>query len=324
MNCTGPYSDHIRAMANPGVEKRLRLSKGVHILLPLNERTTDAMVVPKTDDGRVIFAIPWLGRLLVGTTDDEVTHEDELVVKRSEAEYLLRQLNRYLSRPFAIEDIAGGFAGVRPLVSQGKGAKTKKLIREHEVEVDRESGLISVLGGKWTTYRAMAEDAVNAVQQQLRVPGGRMSYARAPFERLGGYSDTYPQNLVASYGVSDATARHLSEKFGTKAAAVLDLAKREPGLAQVLVEGQPAIRAEIAYCARHEMAATLDDVLERRTGLQFFSWEAALAAAPVAAAVMQREMGWDGAQTQKAIDEYVGTLMAWTRKIGLAKDATKA
>ncbi len=88
VNATGPYSDHIRTMANPGVEKRLRLSKGVHILLPLDERTTDAMVVPKTDDGRVIFAIPWLGRLLVGTTDDEVTHEEELVVKRSEAEYL--------------------------------------------------------------------------------------------------------------------------------------------------------------------------------------------------------------------------------------------
>ena len=120
VNATGPYSDHIREMAKPGVEKRLRLSKGVHILLPLDERTTDAMVVPKTDDGRVIFAIPWLGRLLVGTTDDEVTHEDELVVKRSEADYLLRQLNRYLSRPFTIEDIVGGFAGVRPLVSSGQ------------------------------------------------------------------------------------------------------------------------------------------------------------------------------------------------------------
>ncbi len=104
----------------PGVEKRLRLSKGVHILLPLDERTTDAVVVPKTDDGRVIFAIPWLGRLLVGTTDDEVTHEEELVVKRSEAEYLLRQLNRYLSRPFTMDDIVGGFAGVRPLVSSGQ------------------------------------------------------------------------------------------------------------------------------------------------------------------------------------------------------------
>ncbi len=324
VNCTGPYSDHIRAMANPGVEKRLRLSKGVHILLPLDERTTDAMVVPKTDDGRVIFAIPWLGRLLVGTTDDEVTHEDELVVKRSEAEYLLRQLNRYLSWPFAIEDIVGGFAGVRPLVSQGKGAKTKKLIREHEVEVDRESGLISVLGGKWTTYRAMAEDAVNAVQQRLGLPVRGCVTREHHLSGSEGYSDAYPHDLVASYGVSERTARHLSEKFGTKAAAVLDLAKREPGLTQVLVDGHPAIRAEIAYSARNEMAATLDDVLERRTGLQFFSWEAAVEAAPAAAAVMQREMGWDGAQTQKAIDEYAGTLTAWTRKIGLAKDRAKA
>ncbi len=324
VNCTGPYSDHIRAMANPGVEKRLRLSKGVHILLPLDERTTDAMVVPKTDDGRVIFAIPWLGRLLVGTTDDEVTHEDGLVVKRSEAEYLLRQLNRYLSRPFAIEDIVGGFAGVRPLVSQGKGGKTKKLIREHEVEVDRESGLISVLGGKWTTYRAMAEDAVNAVQQQLGVPVGGCVTREHHLSGSEGYSEDYPRALATTQGVPEATARHLTEKFGTRAAAVLDLAKREPGLAQTLVEGYPAIRSEIAYSARNEMAATLDDVLERRTGLQFFSWEAALAAAPVAAAVMQREMAWDGDRTHKAIDEYAGTLMAWTRKIGLAKGATKA
>jgi len=324
VNATGPYSDHIRAMANPDLEKRLRLSKGVHILLPLDERTRDAMVVPKTDDGRVIFAIPWLGRLLVGTTDDEVTQEDELVVKRSEAEYLLQQLNRYLSRPFAIEDIVGGFAGVRPLVSQGKGAKTKKLIREHEVEVDRESGLISVLGGKWTTYRAMAEDAINAVQQQLGLPIGGCVTREHHLSGSEGYSDAYSQTLVASNGVPEATARHLAEKFGTKAAAVLDLARQEPELRLPMVEEYPAIRAEIAYSARNEMAATLDDVLERRTGLQFYSWEAAAAAAPVAAAVMQREMGWDGAQTQKAIEEYVETLAAWTQKIGLAKDAAKA
>jgi glycerol-3-phosphate dehydrogenase len=129
VNATGPYSDHIRTLANSSLEMRLRLSKGVHILLPLDERTKDAMVVPKTDDGRVIFAIPWLGRLLVGTTDDEVTHEDELVVKRSEVDYLLQQLNRYLSGSFAAKDVVAGFAGVRPLVSSGQGTKTKKLLR---------------------------------------------------------------------------------------------------------------------------------------------------------------------------------------------------
>jgi len=324
VNATGPFSDHIREMAKPGVEKRLRLSKGVHILLPLDERVTEAVVVPKTDDGRVIFAIPWLGRLLVGTTDDEVTHEDELVVKRSEADYLLRQLNRYLSRPYSVGDIVGGFAGVRPLVSSGKPGKTKKLIREHEVEIDRESGLISVMGGKWTTYRAMAEDAINAVQQQLGLPVGGCATREHHLSGSDGYSADYPKTLAATYGVPDLTARHLSEKFGTNAAEVLDLARHQPELAQPIVAGFSAIRAEIAYSARNEMAATLDDVLERRTGLQFYSWKTAMQAAPVAAAVMQTEMGWDSAHTQHQVEDYVRTISGWTQKIGVAKDDTKA
>jgi glycerol-3-phosphate dehydrogenase len=324
INATGPFSDHVRLMANPLLNNRLRLSKGVHILLPLDERTKDAMVVPKTDDGRVIFAIPWLGRLLVGTTDDEVTHEDELAVKRSEVDYLLQQLNRYLSRPFAAEDVVAGFAGVRPLVSSGKGSKTKKLLREHEVEIDDESGLISVLGGKWTTYRAMAEDAIDAVQRQLGMAVGGCVTREHPLSGSEGYSSAYLQGLVRSYSVAEATARHLSEKFGTRANAVLELAKHETELGALIVAGYPAIRAEIAYAARSEMAATLDDVLERRTGLQFFSWEAAIAAAPVAAAVMQREMGWDDAATQQAVSDYVGTLSKWTQEIGLAKDVAKA
>jgi glycerol-3-phosphate dehydrogenase len=324
VNATGPYSDYIRAMANPALEKRLRLSKGVHILLPLDERTRDAMVVPKTDDGRVIFAIPWLGRLLVGTTDDEVIHEDELVVKRSEVDYLLQQLNRYLSRPFAAKDVVGGFAGLRPLVSSGKGSKTKKLLREHEIEVDSQSGLISVLGGKWTTYRAMAEDAINAVQRHLGIAVGGCVTREHPLSGAEGYSSAYLQSLVANYALSDATAQHLSEKFGTRATAVLELAKQEPELSAPVVAGYPAIQAEIAYSVRNEMAATLDDVLERRTGLQFFSWEAAMAAAPVAASVMQREMGWNDSETQRRVSDYVDTLSKWMQKLELAKDEAKA
>jgi len=324
VNCTGPHSDFLRAMANPGAEPRLRLSKGVHVLLPIDDRTRGAMVVPKTDDGRVVFAIPWLGRLLVGTTDDEVTHDDELVVKRSEAEYLLRQLNRFLSRPFTLFDIVGGFAGARPLVSQGTGGKTKKLIREHEVEIDAASGLISVLGGKWTTYRAMAEDAVNAVQRQLSQPVAGCVTRESRLSGSEGFSESYQRTLAAGYNISNVSARHLSEKFGTRASSILELAQQEPSLAQPLVEGHAAIQAEIAYAARFEMAATLDDVLERRTGLQFFSWPLASAAAPLAAAVMQREMGWDDAHTRGEVTRYVKKLSAWTGKIGLAKDTVKA
>jgi glycerol-3-phosphate dehydrogenase len=324
VNATGPYSDDIRAMANARAQKRLRLSEGGHILLPLDERTKDAMVVPKTEDGRVIFAIPWLGRLLVGTTDHEVTQEEELLVKRSEVDYLLRQLNRYLSRPFAPSDVVSGFSGVRPLVSAGKSGKTKKLLREHEVEVDSESGLISVLGGKWTTYRAMAEDAIDAVQRQLGLPVGGCVTRCYPLSGSEGYSSSYASDLTAAYGVPEATAKHLAEKFGRKATAVFELARQEPELSALLITGYPAIRAEIAYSARHEMAATLDDVLERRIGLQFYSWKSAMAAAPVAASVMRREMGWNDAETERAVADYVGMLSAWAQKIGLAKNEAKA
>jgi glycerol-3-phosphate dehydrogenase len=170
----------------------------------------------------------------------------------------------------------------------------------------------------------MAEDGINAVQQQLGLPVSGCVTREHHLTGSQGYSDAYPQTLVAKYGVSEATARHLTEKVGTSAAAVLELAKKEPGLDKPIIEGYPAIRAEVSYAARNEMAATLDDVLERRTGLQFYSWEAAMAAAPVAAAVMQREMGWDGEYTQRAIDEYVGKLCGWTQKIGVAKSAAKA
>jgi len=124
--------------------------------------------------------------------------------------------------------------------------------------------------------------------------------------------------------VTQATAQHLAEKFGTRATAVLELAKQEPELSAPVVAGYPAIRAEVAYSARKEMAATLDDVLERRTGLQFFGWNAAMAAAPVAAAVMQHEMGWDDTETAGAVSDYVGTLSNWARKIGLAPDGPEA
>jgi glycerol-3-phosphate dehydrogenase len=130
--------------------------------------------------------------------------------------------------------------------------------------------------------------------------------------------------LTTSYGAPEATAKHLSEKFGTRAAAVLELAEQEPELSDPLVPGYPAIRAEIAYSVRNEMAATLDDVLERRTGLEFFSWSAAMVAAPVAASVMRREMGWNEAETQRAVSDYVGMLSAWAQKIGLAKNEAKA
>src|SRR5215813_10457013 len=141
VNATGPASDNIRTLASPDAKRRLRPSKGVHILFPVEEfRSADALLVPKTEDGRVIFAVPWMGRLLVGTTDDEATPETRMVVLRSEAEYLLRQLNPYLAKPLRLDQVVSGLSGLRPLVAAGDGHGTKQLIRDHEVEVDSKSG----------------------------------------------------------------------------------------------------------------------------------------------------------------------------------------
>ena len=159
VNATGPFSDVIRQLASAKASPRMVPSKGVHILFPLDGFTEkDALLVPRTEDGRVIFAVPWNGRLLVGTTDTGYTPGEEMVVTREEIEYLLRQLNPYLSSPLRADQVVSGFAGVRPLVSASGIKDTKKLIRDDEVEFDAESGLISILGGKWTTHRLMGEE----------------------------------------------------------------------------------------------------------------------------------------------------------------------
>src|SRR5215470_13964986 len=166
VNATGPLADSIRQLATSTSQKRMRPSKGSHILLPQGVfATDDALLIPKTEDGRVLFALPWGGRLLVGTTDEEVSPDAELVVTKEDVEYLLRHLNQYLAKPVSPDDIVSGFAGARPLVASDESSDTKKLARDDVTEVDPATGLISIMGGKWTTHRAMAEDTINVVQQ---------------------------------------------------------------------------------------------------------------------------------------------------------------
>jgi glycerol-3-phosphate dehydrogenase len=325
INATGPFADGVRDLANPGVRQRLRLSKGSHILLPIDAvASSDALLVPKTDDGRVIFAIPWLGRLLVGTTDEETTLQDEMVVKEEEAEYLLKQLNRYLLRPLKKNQIISGFAGMRPLVASGNSRRTKELIRDHEVEVDSSSGLISVLGGKWTTYRAMAEDAVDTVMQRLAMPAVPCITSNYRLAGSEEWSPNFYAELVRDYGISKKTAQHLSHKFGTAAKEVLDLTKDNPRLKEPIVEGSTSVLAEVVYGVREEMATAIEDILARRTGLQFFSWEQARAAAPAVGAVMARELGWSPGQQKDAVEGYAGKIDRLMELIGLRNPGNRS
>lgn len=323
VNATGPFSDTVRELAAPGVAPRMKLSKGIHILLPLEVMpSADALLIPKTEDGRVLFAIPWMGRLLVGTTEQEVEAADELYVTRSEVDYVLRHLNRYLEHPARADQIVSGYAGARPLVSSGDTRDTKKLARDHEIEMEARSGLISIMGGKWTTYRAMAEDTINALQEHLdktQTECLTKDYALAGAER---YTPDYWRVLVQEHGISEETALHLAGKFGTNAPNVLKLARETPELTQPLAAGVPVLRAEVVYCARNEMACTIEDILARRVGLQLYSWRAAIQAAPAAASLLRAELGWSGEAERSAIDAYTGKIERLLQLAGLAPETT--
>jgi glycerol-3-phosphate dehydrogenase len=305
VNATGPGSDAIRSMATPGIPARMRLSKGAHMVLPRDVfPTNDGLLIPRTDDGRVLFALPWFGRLLIGTTEQEVTIQDELYLSKEDVAYLLHHINNYFAVAIRPEQIVSGFAGARPLVSARGSRDTKRLARDHVVEVNEQCGLISIMGGKWTTHRAMAEDTINAVQESmghLETPGVTIDH---PISGSNGYTHGYWQALERDYEISEASAKHLSQKFGTNAAKVMQLAKEDANLAAPIVAGFAPLRAEIVYCARYEMAMTIEDILMRRTGLQFFSWQAASNAAAVTGAILAKELGWSAEQEKSSVVEY--------------------
>jgi glycerol-3-phosphate dehydrogenase len=306
VNATGPFSDVVRQLASPGATTRMRPSKGVHIMLPLDGFSDkDALLVPKTEDGRVIFAIPWNGRLLVGTTDTGYTPGEEMVVTREEIDYLLRQINPYLNSPISAKDVMSGYAGVRPLVAAQGVADTKKLIRDEEVEFDAATGLISILGGKWTTHRLMGQETIDKVQEYL---GGSLAPSTTSEHLLAGaigYQWDYGQTLAHDFAIHANTAQHLAHKYGTRAPDVLALARTDRTLALPLVEGEAPIRAQVVYAVRNEMALTIEDILARRIGLQLFGWRLAIQAAPTVASLLRQEFGWGPQEEQRALNQYV-------------------
>jgi len=323
VNSTGPLADTLRDFASPGIPHRMRLSKGSHILLPLDVLPSeDAMLIPKTEDGRVLFAVPWMGRLLVGTTEQEVAPGDELCLTKVEVDFILRQLNLYLDKPVSKDQIVAGFAGARPLVSRGDG-DTKKLSRDDELEIDPHNGLISIMGGKWTTHRAMAQDTIDAVQKQLDLPVTTTLTRNRPLTGSSGFTPVYWMSLVRDYAISEQTAQHLAGRYGTTAPQVLALAKEDAELAKPIVEGFAPIRAEIVFSA-FEMAVTIEDVLARRIGLEFFSWRASIDAAPAVGSILGKQLGWSAEQAESAIRKYVDKIERYFRVAGLEPESRTA
>jgi glycerol-3-phosphate dehydrogenase len=321
VNATGPLSDSVRQLATPGLKKRMRPSKGAHILLPLDLfPTEDALLIPKTEDGRVLFAVPWGGRVLVGTTEEEVSPDAELVVTAKDVDYLLRHLNQYLARPITPDDIVSGFAGARPLVGSDGSSDTKKLARDDVIEVDPISGLISIMGGKWTTHRAMAEDTIHTAQQVLGLPQTESKTRNHILYGGEGFTDDCWKRLCREHPISEGTARHLAAKFGTASQKVLELTIDHPDLLQTILPGGRAIRAEVVYAVRYEMAATIEDVLARRLGMQFYSWSDCLDAAPIVGPLMRKELQWSDPSTLEAITNYIEKIYHLIETAGLSRE----
>lgn len=298
VNATGPFADHIRLMANSSLTKRVLVSRGVHVLLPKQFMSSQsALLIPKTRDGRVIFAIPYQKHLLVGTTDDETDlTENDFGPNHEEVEYLLAYLNEYLDISADKSHITAGFGGLRPLVLSGKAQKSSDLVRDHEIENDKKSNLISVLGGKWTTYRLMAKDCIDLVCRQL----GLTAVCTTDGVLLCGsktFSHQTAIELQKKTGWDHELVKHLVRKYGDGAEKIAVIAHENPDLDKRILPGMPYTYAELEYVIEYEMAYTIKDVLARRWGTQLADWQQTIELIEPVGAYMANRLSWTDADT---------------------------
>jgi glycerol-3-phosphate dehydrogenase len=303
VNATGVWTDQIQDMAG-GSELKVRASKGVHLVVPRERIRSDTGLICRTPTS-VLFVIPWGSHWLLGTTDTDwnldLAHP---AASANDLDYLLDQANQHLQPALSHEDIVGVYAGLRPLL-HGESDSTSKLSREHAVTTVV-PGLISVAGGKYTTYRVMAVDAVDSVVAAL---GGRRAKScteRIPLVGAVGWEAILNRRdqLAAASGLSPRRIDHLMHRFGTETPALLEMVEADPALAAPLPGTDDYLGVEVRFAASHEGALHLNDVLTRRTRVSIETLDRGLSAAPVAAGIMADVLGWDGPTVAAEIDNY--------------------
>jgi glycerol-3-phosphate dehydrogenase len=275
VNATGPWADRVRALAGdePGLANpMLAPTKGVHLIAP-DRGLPAALLLLHPRDGRVFFVLPWLGKTLIGTTDTDCPEPpDEVAVTESDIDYLLEGYNHHFRAHLSRRDILGSFAGLRPLLRSAPGEPASRS-REYKV-VTGPTGLITVAGGKYTTYRLMAKVIANEVERRLGRPRPCVTRFRPLIGAPHGEWSIFEQDTVRALsrtGVLDErSARHLVNRYGRLAEVVARYAQRRPELARPVVEGEPDLLAEFAYQRDHEMAVRPEDFLLRRTRLGLF------------------------------------------------------
>ena len=280
INAAGIFLDEVRRLDQPASAPLLRMSRGTHIVVDADVLGgSRALMIPKTRDGRVIFAIPWMGRCVIGTTDVPVeTTAMEPGHTRQEIDFLLETITPYLARTIRVAEIRSVFSGLRPLVT-GAGATTAKLSREHHLEVSP-SGQVTIAGGKWTTYRRMAEDALDFAASHGLI---ERRECRTESLRLRGAPET------------PADDPSWLARYGSDAEAIRGLQREHGRLAEAIQPRLPFTAAEVVYAAREEMARTVEDVLSRRMRALLMDALAAVEAAPRVAALLATELGQNAA-----------------------------
>ncbi len=289
INATGVFVDNILLMDAPERKPLIESSQGVHLVFDRSFLPgKSALLIPKTSDGRVLFAVPWQNHVLVGTTDTPMEkHSLEPVAREEEIDFILKTITQYFKKKPAKEDVLSVYAGLRPLVApQNETGSTKEISRDLKLMVSA-SGLITITGGKWTTYRHMAEVTVN---KAIEVAG---------LKKIASITKE-----LSIHGCRiDSDDSHLAI-YGTDENAVKDLMKEEPSLRGLLIPSLPYTKAEVIWAVRNEMALTVEDVLARRIRLLFLDARAAIKAAPEVARIMAGELNKDEQWQQQQVKEF--------------------
>jgi glycerol-3-phosphate dehydrogenase len=283
VNATGAFSDLLRLQAEPSATRLIVPSQGIHLVFDSSFlQGESAVMVPHTGDGRVLFAIPWHGHTLVGTTDTPIPAATlEPVAMEQEIEFILATAGQYLTKTPTRDDVLSVFAGVRPLVRATGVTGTAGLSRDHVIHIDR-SGLVTVCGGKWTTYRHMAEDCVDQAATLAQLP-----------------EKPCVTHHLRIHGFHNATKKEAAKElgslavYGSDAREIRKLIETDARLSEPLHAALPYVKAEVIWAARHEMARTVEDTLARRTRALFLNARAAVRMAPAVADLMASELGWD-------------------------------
>lgn len=307
VNAAGPWSDEIRRLEEPAARATVRGTKGVHVTVA-TERVGNraALTLLSPVDGRVMFILPGTTHTIVGTTDTETTASpDDVRASRADVDYLLHTANHFLPEARLVaDDVVCAWAGIRPLVAGRFGAGAPaSASREHAIEVGAH-GVVSVSGGKLTTYRAMSAEVVDVVERELGRGPTPTGTARVPLP--GGDLDSFEQETERAYRAtgSHATAEHLVRAYGNRWANVWEATHRDASLADPLVEGLPYLRAELPYAAAEEMALAIADLLVRRTHVAFETRDNGRAVAPLAAELVAATLGWDARARDLALASY--------------------